>query len=100
LSGASVVLSTVGGMPVSGTTDSNGEATFDVPYGIYYATVSYLGVSNSIWQGVAGSHNIGMTSFVSLPLILAIVPVILAPIYLVIRRRRNDAKMVREILFG
>jgi hypothetical protein len=100
LSGVNVQISTVGGRILSAVTDANGVATFDVPLGLYYATADFLGISSTVWQGSMGSHSLTLTVYLSYSVIGTITPLVILPILLLIRHRRNEARVVHEIWFG
>ena len=99
LAGVNVRISTVGGVIISAVTDANGIATADVPLGLYYASADFLGISSTVWQGSVGSHTLTLTVDLSYPVIGTIVPLVILPILLLLRHRRNEVKMVHEVWF-
>jgi len=99
LAGVSVQISTVGGQILTSLTDSGGVATFDVPLGVYYATADFLGISSTVWQGTVGSHTLTLTIYLSYAVLGTMIPLVILPILLLIRHRRNQVKVVHEIWF-
>jgi len=97
LAGVNVHISTVGGVVLSAVTDANGVATLDVPLGLYYASADFLGISSTVWQGSVGSHSLTLTVDLSYPVMGTIIPLVILPILLLLRHRRNEVNVVHEV---
>jgi hypothetical protein len=72
LRGALVNVTTLNGIEIVMTTDSQGTAHFRVPEGLFSATVSFLGVNNQIVSVSEGSHSYTFTFMLSYPLLVTI----------------------------
>jgi hypothetical protein len=94
-----VSLTTIDGQSMNATTDSSGEARFsDVPYGIYSAHVSYVGISYAIAQNSVGDIPVTLTLTFSYPLAVAVLVVANTSSFMVlrrIRRRRREDYLFR-----
>ena len=99
LAGVAVHISTAGGVIMSAVTDANGVATLDVPLGLYYASADFLGISSTVWQGSIGSHSLTLMVYISYPVIGTVIPLVILPILLLLRHRRNEVKMVHDVWF-
>ncbi len=85
--GATVELTTLGGVKVSVVTEGNGRAEFDAPLGLYALTVSWMGFSNGVSLGTIGSHNVSVSSVLSYPVVASLVAAIISPIAWALKRR-------------
>ena len=72
LEGAAVNITTLNGVSMTASTNSQGLATFRVPMGLFSGTVDYLGVADSIISGSVGSHSYNVTFVLSYPLLATI----------------------------
>jgi len=99
LSGVNVRISTAGGVIISAVTDADGVATVDVPLGLYYASADFLGISSTVWQGSMGSHSLTVMVYISYPVIGTVIPIVILPILLLLRHRRNEVKIVHDVWF-
>lgn len=90
LEGALVSLTTINGQSMSMSTNTTGEASFKgIPYGVYTADVSYMGVSYRVNQNAMGDNPVTMTLTLSYPLAATVLVVAGVSFYTVIRRMRR-----------
>ncbi|MDA4123981.1 MAG: hypothetical protein OK438_00830 [Thaumarchaeota archaeon] len=90
LQGAMVNVTTSTGVGFSMKTDAQGIVRFRVPFGIYAATVSYLGVTEQIVPNSLGSHTFTVSFLLSYPLFATVgAATAIACVFVFVRLRRR-----------
>ena len=101
MSGVAVSVSSSYGFHEIVTSNSSGYAAFEVPNGVYSASVAFLGLSYSSLQGTPGSHSMGIQVMLDYPVILILGGLTTSgPLIFMAIRRRDGRRTPHDLLRG